>query len=222
MSDNSYEEYKRELSRSQKKADRCYRGKGLLISGAFMLIYFLVIFPYKAGNVGEIRGDEVKAGDAYSRVHVYYIDKLQILNIKNDTDDERIYCIAKFADCDQKEWIICFTPGNDKKLEESIQLAGMFDKEPDLTINGYFRMEFLEGVSSGADAYYSVFADGYADAEASNLLKLNAEYLCGRTENYILAVVCRPGIPLGSLVIGLIGVLYGGFLLIRNQKRKTA
>ncbi len=222
MSDNSYEEYKRNLSRIHKKEDRRYRGKGLLISGAFLLIYFLAVFPYKAGNVSEIRGDEVKAGDAYSRVHVYYIDNLQILNVKTDADNERIYCIAKFADCDQKEWILCFTPGNDKKLEERIQLASTFDKVHDLTISGYFRMELLEELPSSADAFYSVFADRYADAEASNLLKLNAEYLCGRTENYISAVVCRPGILLCSLVAGLIGVLYGGFLLIRNQKHKTA
>lgn len=222
MSDNSYEEYKRDLSRSFKKEDSRYRGKGLLISGTFLLIYLLVIFPFKAGNVSEIRGDEVKAGTTYGRVYVYYIDKLHILSVKTDTDNDRIYCIAKFSDCDQKDWILCFTPGKDKKLAKSIQLAGLFEKESDLTINGYVQMKFVEELPSGADSFYSISADKYADAEASNLLDLNAEYLCDTTENYALAVFCRPGIPLCCFVVGLTGVLYGSLLLIRNQKRKTA
>ncbi len=222
MGDNGYEEYKKELSRSCRKEKNRQRGKGMLIGGTILLIYFLGIFPYKAGNVGEIRGDEVKGGDAYSRVHVYYIDKLQILYVRMDTDNNRIYCIAKFSDRDQKEWITCFSPGKDKKLAESIRLARSFDRESDLTISGYFRMQSLEGLPDGADSFYSIFADDYADAKASNLLNLNAEYLCDKTENYILAVVCRPGIPLGSLVIGLLSVLWGGILLSSNQKSKTA
>lgn len=222
MSDNGYEEYKKDLSRSRKKEKACYHGKSMLIGGTILLIYFLGIFPYKAGNVGEIRGDEVKGGGEYDRVHVYYIDKLQILYVRTDTDSDQIYCIAKFSDRDQKEWITCFSPGKDKKLAERIRLARSYDRVSDLTISGYFRMQSLEGLPDGADSFYSVFADNYADAEASNLLNLNAEYLCDKTENYMLAVVCRPGIPLGSLVIGLFSVLWGGTLLGRNQKRKTA
>lgn len=53
------------------------------------------------------------------------------------------------------------------------------------------------------------------------MLSMNAEYLCERYENYTLTVLFRRGIPLVSLVTNLISVLYGGFLLIRNQKHKT-
>ena len=221
MSDNSYEEYKRELSRNLKSKENNHSGKILLIVGTCFLVYLLVILPFRAGNVSEIRGDEVKAGREYYPIHVYYIENLQILRTKTDTDGS-LYCIAKFSDRDGKEWILCFTPGNDKKLTEHIQLTSSFGKEADLTIKGYFQFRYLEDLPYGADSFYSVYADQYADAEASNLLNLNADYLCERNENYTLAVLCRPGIPLASLVVGLFGVLYGGFLLIRNQKRKMS
>lgn len=219
MSDNGYEEYKKDLSRSLKSKEDSRRGKILLIVGACFLVYLLVILPFHAGNVSEIRGDEVKAGKEYYPIHVYYIEDLQILRAKTDTDGS-LYCIAKFLDRDGKEWILCFTPGNDKRLAEHIQLTSSFEKEFDLTIKGYFQLGYLEDLSFGADSFYSVYAGKYADAEASNLLSLNADYLCERTENYTLAVLCRRGIPLGSLVVGLASVLFGGLLLIRNQKHK--
>lgn len=220
MSDNGYEEYKRERSRNLKIKEDRHRGKVLVIVGALLLVYLLIILPFNAGNVSEIRGAEVKAGKEYYRIHVYYIENLQILRAKTDTDGS-LYCIAKFLDCDGKEWILCFTPGNDEKIAEPIQLMSSIDKEIDLTINGYFQLGYLEDLPSGADSFYSVYAGNYADAEASNILSMNADYLCGRFENYTLALLSRPGIPLGSLVAGLIGVLFGGFLLIRNQKSKT-
>ena len=80
----------------------------------------------------------------------------------------------------------------------------------------------MEDLPFGADSFYSVYAGKYADAEVSNLLSMNADYLCERTENYTLAVLFRRGIPLRSFIVALFGVLYGGFLLIRNQKRKMA
>lgn len=221
MSDNSYDEYKKDLSHKLKSNENHRKGKIMLIVGALLLVYLLVILPFNAGNVSEIRGNEVKAGKEYYRIHVYYIENLQLLRAKTDTDGS-LYCIAKFLDCDGKEWILCFTPGNDKKLAESIQLMSSFEQEIDFTINGYFQLGYLEDLSYGADSFYSVYAGKYADAEASNVLSLNADYLCPGFENYTLAVLSRPGIPLGSLVPGLIGVLYGGFLLIRNPKRKIA
>lgn len=221
MSDNGYEEYKSDLSRSLRDKENIRRGKILLIAGTCFLVYLLVILPFHAGNVSEIRGDEVKAGRAYYPIRVYYIDNLQILRTKTDTDGS-LYCIAGFLDCDGKEWILCFTPGNDKKLADHIQLTSSFDKESDLTIKGYFQIRYMEDLPFGADSFYSIYASKYDDAEASKMLSLNADYLCDQFENYTLAALCRPGIPLVSLVVGLFGVLYGGFLLIRNQKRNMS
>lgn len=218
MSDNGYEEYKKNLSRSLKSKGNIRKGKILLIDGACFLVYLLVILPFHAGNVSGIRGDEVEAGGEYHRRHVYYIENLQILHAKTDTDGS-LYCIAKFLDRDGKEWILCFTPGNDKELADHIQLMGSFEEELDLTIEGYFQLRYLEDLPFGANSFFSVYAGKYADAEASNLLSLNADYLCKKTGNYTLAVLCRPGIPLGSLVAGLSAVLFGGFLLIQDQKR---
>ena len=219
MSDNSYEEYKKELSRSLKDKENSRSGKILLIVGACLLVYLLFILPFNAGNVSELRGDEVKAGKEYHRIQVYYIDKLHILRARTDTDD--IYCIAKFLDRDGKEWILCFTPGNDEKLAERIRLTSTFENEFDITVSGYFQLGYLEDLPSAADSFFTVYASKYADAEGSNMLSMNAEFLCERYENYTLTVLCRRGIPLRSFVTGLISVLYGGFLLVRNRKRKT-
>ena len=221
MSDNGYEEYKKDLSRSLKGKENNHRGKVLLIVGTCFLVYLLVILPFHAGNVSEIRGDEVKAGREYSPIQVYYFENLKILHAKTDTDGS-LYCIAKFLDRDGKEWLLCFTPGDDKKLAEHIQLANSFEKELDQTVKGYFQLRYMEDLSFGADSYYSVYARKYADSELSNMLNMNADYLCERYENYTLAVLCRRGIPLLSGIVGLVGVLYGGFLLIRNPKHKTS
>ena len=181
----------------------------------------MIILPFNAGNVSEIRGDEVKAGKDYYRIQVYYIENLQVLRARSDTDGS-LYCIAKFLDRDGEEWILCFTPGNDEKLAEPIQLMSSIEKEFDLTISGYFQLGYLEDLPSGADSFYSAYAGKYANEEASNILNLNADYLCAGYESYTMAVLSRPGMPLWSLVSGLIGVLFGSFLLIRNQKDKSA
>lgn len=219
MSDNSYEEYKKDMSRKREREDSRYRGKRMLIGGTLVLIYLLVILPFKAGNMGEMRGDEAKAGGAYERVHVYYIDRLQILRVKRqESSDDGIYAVARFFDCDQKEWIICFTPGDNEELEERIRLAVRFNKETELTIGGYFRFESLGELPTAGEVFYSGSAGQYADAEGSNLLEMNAEYLCGKTENYTLSALLGRGIPLYSLILGGIGVLWGGFLLIKNRR----
>lgn len=216
MNETSYEEYKKNLFRNQKKHVGFRRGKVLLVVGICMLFYTLFILPFNADNACEIRGDEMTAGKAYNPKKVYYIENLQILCAKTD-DDGEIYCIAKFLDCDKNDWIISFTPGRNKQLTEQIRLSGSFESERNLTISGYFLLEYLEDLPFEADSFYTIYGSKYADAEASNMLRLNVDYLCKRTDNYTLAVLCRPDIPLGSLIVGLIGVLYGGFLLIKNS-----
>lgn len=222
MENNSYEAYKRNLHRDQRKKNNLHRGKGLLVIGACFLLYLLYILPFHAGNASEIRGDEMKAGNTYGRTQVYYIEDLQLLCAKTDTDDGKIYCIAKFTDRDQNDWIISFTPGRDEELAERIRLSASFERELDMTISGYFQLKYLEDLPFAADAFYSVYGSRYADADGSNMLSLDADYLCRRTENYMLAALSRPGIPLGSLVAGLVGVIYGGILLVRNRSRKAA
>ncbi len=222
MSDNSYEEYKKNLSRSNKRSRDLHRGKGLLIIGICFLLYLLFILPFNAGNVNRIRGDEIKAGSIYDRVRVYYIDQLHVLCAKTDTDNDRIYCIARFADRDQNEWVLLFTPGTNERLADLIRLSDSIESEFDLTVNGYFRLEPLDDLPFAADSFFSIYADKYGNADGSNLLSLNADYLCERGENYTQAALLRRGVPLLSLVVGLIGVLGGVFLLIRNQKHKTA
>lgn len=219
MSEENYQEYKKERFRNERREENHHRGKMLLILGVIFLAYLLFILPYDAGNVGEMRGDEVIAGKEYHRIRVCYIDQLRILNTKTDTDGS-LYCIASFLDRDQEECILCLTPGKDEKLAEHVKLSSSFEKEFDLTVNGYFQLRYLEDLPSSADSFYSVYTRKYAEDGTSNLLGLNADYLCKGTENYTLAVICRPGIPLGSLVAGLIGVFYGSYLLIRNPKRK--
>lgn len=221
MSDNSYEAYKKDLSRNLKKKEDKHRGKVLLIVGICFLVYLLVTLPFRAGNVSEIRGDEVRAGKEYSPIQVYYFEDLRILHAKTDTDGS-LYCIAKFWDRDGKEWLVCFTPGDDKKLTEHIQLASKFEKELNLSVKGYFKLGYMEDLPFSADSYYSVYGRSYADPEFSNMLEMNADYLCEKYENYTLAVLCRRGIPLLSGVVGLFGVLYGGFLLIRDRMQNKS
>lgn len=224
MGDNSYEAYKRNLHRDQRKQNNLHRGKGLLVIGACFLLYLVYILPFHAGNVSELRGDEMKAGNTYGRVQAYYIEHLQLLCAKAD-DDGKIYCIAKFADCDQKDWIISFTPGRDeaiaKRISDAIRLSSSFNSRIDLTISGYFQMQYLEALPAAADSFYSVYGSRYADGDGSNMLGLNADYLCKGTDNHVLTLLSRPGIPLGSLAAGLIGVIYGSILLVRNRSRKA-
>ena len=219
MSDNSYEEYKRDLARSEKKKQDNYDGKKLLILSAFFLAYLLFILPFHAGDVSEIRGDEIEAGRKYNPIHVYYIEDLHILRVKTD-DDGSLYCVAKFFDRDGKEWLLCFTPGKDEELADHIRISSSFEEEMDITVNGYFQLEYLDELPFAADSFFSVYGRQYADEEQSNMLSLNADYLCKSYENYMLALITRPGIPLGSLVAGLLSLIIGSVLLIRNWKRK--
>ncbi len=222
MSENSYEEYKKNFSRDQKKHSDLHRGKVLILLGPAFLLYLLWILPFHVANVSEIHGDEVKAGKQYYPVKVYYIEKLQILRTRKNADDDKIYCIAKFLDCDQNEWIISFTPGRNERLAEQIRLSTRFEDELSLTTSGYFQMQYLEDLPFAADSFYSVYGSKYADAEGRNMLSLNAEYLCDKNDNYMQQVLLHPGIPLGSLVAGLVATAIGAFLLIKNRKRQEA
>lgn len=220
MNENSYEEYKRSLSLSQKKRDGFRSGKVRLVVGACLLLYTLFILPLRAGNVGEIRGDEMTAGKAFYPEKVYRIENLQLLRAKTDTDDGQIYCIAKFSDCNQNDWIISFTPGRNEKLAEQIKSLGSFEGELTLTVGGYFLIESLEELPFEADSFYTVYGEKYADAEGQNMLSLNAEYLCSGDDNYTLRALLRPGIPLASFAVGIFGVIFGGIALLRNRPRQ--
>ncbi len=221
MNEGSYEEYKKNLYRDHKKHEGLRGGKIRLVVGICLLLYTLYILPFHAENVRDIRGDEIKAGKAYYPQKVYYIENLQILRAKTDTEKNTIYCIAKFLDCRQNDWIILFTPGRDEQLAERIRLSSSLDNELNLTTSGFFQLQYLDALPSAADSFYSVYGGKYADAEGGNMLGLNAEYLC-RDDSYTLQILLRPGIPLASLVFGLIGVVSGGFLLFKNRSHKTA
>lgn len=224
MNGSSYEEYKKNLSREQNRHGKFHDGKIQLILGICFILYLLYVLPFHAGDLGRIHGDELKAGNAYGReftpVKVFYADGLHILQAKTDTDDGHIYCIAKFLDCDQNEWILSFTPGKNKLLAESIRLADTFEGEFDLTVSGYLRMEAIEDLPFEADSFLSVYGRKYADADVSNLLSLNADYLCDMDENYMQAVLFRPGYPLGSLIVGLASIVWGISRLVRYRKQK--
>lgn len=222
MNESSYEEYKKNLFHDQKKRDGLRSGKVQLVVGICLLLYTLFILPFHADNVCAIRGDEMTAGKNYYPEKVYYIENLQLLCAKTGADEDPIYCIAKFLDCDQNDWFISFTPGRNKQLAEQIRLSGSFENELNLTISGYFLLEYLEDLPFEADSFYTVYGSKYADVEGQNMLCLNAEYLCKRDDNYTLQALLRPGIPLISFLCGMTGVISGGILLIRNRSHKAA
>lgn len=220
MNESSYEEYKKNLHRDQKKRADLHDGKVQLVVGIFLLLYTLFILPFHADNVHEIHGNEMTAGKKYNPEKVYYIENLELLCAKTDADNDQIYCIAKFSDRDQNDWIISFTPGRDKQLAEQIRISASFGKGLNITASGYFLLEYLEDLPFQADSFYTIFGKKYADAEGQNMLGLNAEYLCYTYDNYTLKALLRPGVPLVGFVAGTIAVTAGGYLLIKNRSRK--
>ena len=227
MNESGYEEYKKNLHRDQKQRKNLRDGKIQFVLGICFLVYTLVILPFHADNVSEIAGNEMKAGKNYYPEHVYYIYNLEILRAKTDADDGEIYCIARFPDRDQNDWIISFTPGNNQQLAERIRAAerirtaSAFETELNLTVSGYFQLKYLEDFPFEADSFFSVYGRTYANDDGSNMLSLNAKYLCEKNENYTLEILFHPGIPLGSLVAGLLGTIWGSIAWIRNRKSKT-
>lgn len=218
MSENNYEDYKKNLSRSSKQRSSLHRGKVLLAVGICFLLYLLLILPFRPGNVSEIAGNTIKSSNPYGILRVYYIDDLRILRAKTDTDSGQIYCIAAFTDCDQNEWVLSFSPGRNADLAKRIRLSNSFADELTITVSGYFKIEALEDLPFEADSFFSVYGSGCANADGSNMLNLNADYLCAKNESPVLTELSHPGIPFGSMIAGLVGVLYGSFLLIRNRE----
>lgn len=221
MNENSYAEYKRNLYRDQKKKNDFHDGKVLLFVGVFFILFLLWILPFHAGNVSEIRGDEVQAAKSqYDPQKVYYIEKLQILRAKTNTEDGEIYCIARFCDCDGKAWLISVTPGDNGRLKEQLELSSRFKEELDLTVSGYFQIQDLDNLPFEADSFFSVYGKSYADAEGQNMLSMNGKYLCDQYGNYLVEMISHPGIPFGTLVATAFCLLWGGFLFIKNRTRK--
>ncbi|MCM1536807.1 MAG: hypothetical protein NC254_00215 [bacterium] len=221
MNENSYEEYKRNFSREQNRQYHFRSGRICFFVGIALLLYTLLILPFHADNVSENRGNELKAGKQYYREKVCYIDDLQILFANPDTDED-LYCIATFSDCDGTEWIISFTPGGNEQLSRKIRLAdshtNSLGDEP-LSVSGYFHLRLFEDLPFAADAFFSTYGSAYP---ADRKLSINAEYLCGRDDNYTLQILFQPGIPLLSLVVGILAVVFGGLFWLRNRSRKTA
>ncbi|MCM1263490.1 MAG: hypothetical protein NC313_12305 [Butyrivibrio sp.] len=220
MNESSYGEYKRNLFREKKKRNGLCDGKIQFALGICLLLYTLWILPFHADNVRDIRGNEMTAGKNYYPEKVCAIEELQLLCAK--IDDDQIYCIAKLLDCDRNDWVVSFTPGRNEELASHIiLLINNPGDELDLTVGGYFLLESLEDLPFVADSFYSVYGRKYADADGQNMLSMNAEYLCGVDDDYTLSALFRPGIPLISLIVGVVGVAYGGILLLRTHFCKS-
>lgn len=225
MEENSYEAYKRDFAHARDKRDNLRRGKCLLATGICLLLFFLYIFPFRAGRADEICGDEIKAGNAYDPIQIYYIENLQLLCANADIDDDKIYCVAKFADCNENDWLISFTSCSDEgvagKIRDSIQYSSLLESKMNLTISGYFQIRYLDAFPFAVNSFYSANGSKYANAGSSNILNLNADYLCKRTDNFMLALLSRPGTALGFLAASLTGIICGGILLVQNRSHKT-
>lgn len=223
MEDANYEEYKKNLSRDKKQCKKIHDGKVGIIAGAFLLLFVFFILPYHADNAHDIQGDKIESGGFYGPQKVCYFEDLKILHANTNTDDGSIYCIAQFTDCDQNDWIISFTPGRHELLASQIRLFASSQKgDQDLTISGYFLIGNLEDLPFEADSYFSVYGLSYADDDASNMININAEYLCNKYDNYTLQTILRPGVPLCGIVAGLLSVITGIISLIRYRSRKSA
>lgn len=226
--ESSYEAYKNELHRKNKKRSNLRNGKVQLILGIAFLLYTLFILPFHADNAGDLRADELKIGDSYGRVRVYYFDRLEILEAKIDEDGSQIYCIAGFFDRDRNECFTMLAFDKDEPSAESIRLWDSLNRpDPNPTVSGYFQLKTLdmkkqEKDGSGAGSFLSVYSRKYADADASNILDMCADYVCGRTGNYTLIVLCHPGIPLISFVAGLTATVWGICLLLGSRKGRRA
>lgn len=235
MDENSYQEYKEEKWKRSEKAGGLKRGKLLLIAGICAILYAVLIFPFHADNAGKIHGDEIKAGNPYGFQRVCYIENLQILYAKVYAREiDEIYCVARFSDCDRKEWLICVTFGDSDRLAGQIKAlstredrySGVVEKysytlnladRSDLSVSGYFQMQRLTDLPSEVFDFYATYNSQYLDTEDWNELFINAKYLCDEGGNYTAEVLLNPGILLRTFVAGLSAILFGVFLLMKNR-----
>lgn len=213
MNENNYEEYKQNLYRRQKRLDGLRTGRVSILIGIGLILWSVCSLPFHADNASDIRGDELKAGNAY------YMEDLQLLHAKVDDTNDKIYCIAKFTDENQKDWILSVNPGNDEHLVKRINLSKSLGKELDIETSGYF---YLDDISGNAKIYYSGRSDEYADSDGENVLKLNADYLCGASGNYTLQALLNSSKIKRTLVWGVIGVIFGIGMLFKNRIRKSS
>lgn len=211
MGDWFYEGYKRRMAAAEKRKEELRKGKVALVIGGVLLAVSLFMIPYHADNVGELSGAQLQEGDAY------YIENLQILDVKVDDDDGDIYCVAGFRDKDEKEWIISFHPGSDENLVRRMELAASLGVDPNIITSGYV---YLYELSGNPKIYYSSHSKNYAEPDEGNIIRLDADYLCDINGNYTLAVLFRPGQIRAAFVVGVIGIIYGIVLLLRNRVRR--
>ena len=211
MGDWFYEGYKRRQAAVEKRKGELLKGKVALIIGSVLVAVSLFMIPYHADNASQLSGEELQKGDAY------YIDNLQILDVKVDDDDGDIYCVAGFRDKDEKEWIISFHPAGDEHLVRRMELAASLGGDSDIITSGYV---YLYELSGNPKIYYSSHSKNYAEPDGGNIIRLDADYLCDINGNYTLAVLFRPGQIRASFVMGAIGIIYGIILLLRNRVRR--
>lgn len=211
MGDMFYNSYKRRFIAADKKRTRLFAGKLYVVIGILLLVWALISIPYHAEFVSEVSGDAMQDGK------VYYMESLQILDAKVDDDDQAIYCVGKFQDKNEKEWIISFNPGNDELVEKQILLATSLGTKIDVKTSGYV---YVDDNLGDAGTFYSIYSKNYADADEGNILKLQADYLCDISGNFTVATILYPGYIRGAFFIGIAGLLYGGFLLLKYRTPK--
>jgi len=211
MKETNYPKYKKEQAREQKRQKNLLRGKGSLLAGVALLLLTLYTLPFRAVNVSDICGDEFKERKAY------YIEDLQILHAKTDDTQDQVYCVAKFLDRNQNAWILSFELGTNEYLAEQIRLAQTLGKELDATASGYV---YVENIPEEARIYYSSHSEKYVEADDENVLNLNAYYLCGASGNYTLQALLRSGETKAGFVVGVVGVIFGGIMVMMNRACK--
>ncbi len=209
MGDWFYEGYKRRLVSAENQRSALGKGKISIIVGGLLVIVALFLLPYHAENVSEISGAELQKGN------VYYIHDLQILDVKVEEDD--IYCVAGFRDKDDKEWIISFHPRSDEHLVKRMELAASLGADSDITTGGYV---YLYELAGNPKIFYSSHSKNYGAPDGENIIKLDGDYLCDINGNYTMEVLFHPGMIRASFVVGVVGVIYGMFLLLKNRQRR--
>ena len=210
MGDWFYEGYKRRLAATEKRKEELRGGKIGLLGGSALVVAALFMIPYHAVKSSEISGRELQAGDAC------YMEQLEIRDVRVD-DDGDIYCVAAFRDMNEKEWIISFHPGDDDHLIRRMEIGASLGTFSDIKIDGYV---YLYQLTGNSETYYSLRSKKYAESDGSNIIRLDADYLCDIYGNYTLEVLLRPSEAKRAFFVGGFGMIHGIFLLLRNLKKR--